>query len=141
MRKTRSVCVGCAVWTPTATDSTGDRCRLWRRELQGLRHAAPLMIELFLKELDTYRFSGGDATAVERLALVGDLLLAIGASGHPAAVYFLVDVVAHDCACCESCDPAIRALGETGSAMALPTLVDMLEVPAKATTTRVSPRR
>ena len=97
------------------------------RELQGLRHAAPLMIELFLKELDTYRFSGGDATAVERLALVGDLLLAIGASGHPAAVYFLVDVVAHGCACCESCGPAIRALGETGSAMALPTLVDMLE--------------
>jgi hypothetical protein len=92
-------------------------------ELEALRHAAPLMIEMFLKGVATYAWSSTAAAEAEESALRRDLLLAVGESGHAASVHFLADVVEGGCACCESCDAAVRALGETGALQALPVLL------------------
>lgn len=92
-------------------------------ELDALRHAAPLMIEMFLKGVAGYAWSSPAAAEAEESALRRDLLLAVGVSGHPASVHFLADVVDGGCACCESCGAAVRALGETGALQALPALL------------------
>lgn len=93
------------------------------RELRQLDHVAPLMIELFLKGIETYGWSNAAAAAAEARALRRDLLFAIGRSGHPASVHLLLDVVEGGCACCESCAAAVAALGATGSLAALPALL------------------
>ena len=95
------------------------------RELDRTRDSAPLMMELLLKELDGYRWSSVDAAPMERRALVRGLLLAIGRSGHPASVFLLAHVAAEGCASSTSCEPVIRALGDTGSAAAVPVLVKL----------------
>ena len=98
------------------------------RELRELRHAAPLLIELFLKGTETYEWwSPAAPTAAEEEALRQGLLMAIGGSDHPASVYFLMDMLEDGCACCASCNTAIAALGETGSLQALPVLLEVLE--------------
>ena len=97
------------------------------RELSRLRHVAPLMIELFLKGVETYEWSSAATAEAEEEALRRDLLVAIGRSDHPASVYFLTDVIEGGCACCESCNPAVTALGETGSIQALPVLLEFLD--------------
>lgn len=97
------------------------------RELRQLRHVAPLLIELFLKGIETYRWSSPAAAPAEEAALRVGLLFAIGRSDHAASVHFLSDVIAGGCACCESCDSAAAALGETGELEALPVLLRVLE--------------
>ena len=97
------------------------------RELRGLTHVAPLLIELFLKGRESYRWSSPATASAEEEALSRDLLRTIGRSGHPAGVHFLADVLEGGCACCESCDAAVAALGDTGAAEALPVLLDLLE--------------
>ena len=96
------------------------------RELRRLTHAAPLMIELFLKGMETYEWSSPATAGEEEAALRRDLLMAIGRSGHPASVHFLTTVIEGGCACCESCDTALRALGETGTEQAVPVLLRVL---------------
>ena len=96
------------------------------RELRRMRHVAPLMIELFLKGVETYEWSSADTAEAEQKALKRDLLMAVGRSDHPASVYFLTDVIEGGCACCESCTTAVAALGETGSIRALPVLLEVL---------------
>lgn len=97
------------------------------RELRQMRHVAPLMIELFLKGIETYWWSSGATAEAEEVALRRDLLIAIGRSGHPASFYFLTDVIEGGCVCCESCHIAIMALGETGAEQALPVLLNVLD--------------
>ena len=97
------------------------------RELRRLRHVAPLMVELFLKGMDTYAWSSPATAGAEAAALRRNLLMAIGRSGHAARVHFLTDVLEGGCACCESCDTAVRALGETGARAALPVLLRVLD--------------
>ena len=97
------------------------------RELRRLRHMAPLMIELFLKGMETYEWSSPDTAEAEAAALRRGLLTAVGESLHPASVHFLADLVEGGCVCCESCDVAIRALGETGALQALPVLLRVLD--------------
>ncbi len=97
------------------------------RELRRLRHVAPLMIELFLKGMETYGWSSPDTAEAEAAALRHGLLMAVGESGHPANVHFLADIVEGGCVCCESCDAAVRALGETGALQALPVLLRVLD--------------
>ena len=97
------------------------------RELRGLRHVAPLMIELFLKGVESYRWSSPATAQAEAAALRRDLLAAIGRSDHPASVHFLTDVIAGGCACCESCNAAVVALGDTGSVQALPVVLEVLD--------------
>ena len=94
------------------------------RELRQMYDSAPLMIELFLKELDTYEWSSAEAAAMERHALADGLLLAVGRSRHPSAVFFLAEVVAGGCECCASCATAILALGDTGAPEAVPVLLE-----------------
>ncbi len=96
-------------------------------ELKRLRHVAPLMIELFLKGMETYAWSSPAAAEAEAAALRRDLLIAVGQSGHAASVHFLIDVIEGGCACCESCDAAALALGETGALEALPSLLRLLD--------------
>ena len=96
------------------------------RELRGLTHVAPLLIELFLKGMESYRWSGPATAQTEEEALSRDLLLAIGRSGHPASVHLLAGVLEGGCACCESCDATVAALGDTGAEEALPLLLDLL---------------
>lgn len=97
------------------------------RELRGLRHVAPLMIELFLKGVETYAWSSPASAEVEKEALRRDLLVAIGRSDHAASVHFLTDVLEGGCACCESCGTVVAALGATGAVQALPVLLDVLD--------------
>ena len=97
------------------------------RELWRLRHVAPLMIELFLKGLDTYEWSSAAAAPAERRALRSNLLMAIGRSDHPASAYFLTHVVEGQCPGGDSCDTAVIALGETGALQALPVLLGVLD--------------
>ncbi|MXY16080.1 MAG: hypothetical protein F4Y57_03530 [Acidobacteria bacterium] len=97
------------------------------RELMRLRHVAPLLIELFLKGVETYRWSSPAAAPAEEAALREGLLFAIGRSDHAASLHFLSDVIAGGCVCCESCDSAAAALGETGKVEALPVLLRVLE--------------
>jgi hypothetical protein len=102
------------------------------RELRGLRHVAPLMIELFLKGVETYRWSSPATAQPERAALQRDLLVAIGRSDHPASVHFLTDVIREGCDCCESCNAAVGALGDTGAVQALPVLREVLDEARRA---------
>lgn len=97
------------------------------RELRTLRHVAPLMIELFLKGMETYPWSSPADAEAEGTALRRGLLMAIGRSGHAASVHFVIDVIEGGCACCASCDRAIAALGQTGSRRAVPVLLRVLE--------------
>ena len=97
------------------------------RELRGLRHVAPLLIELFLKGVETYAWSSAAAAEAEEAALRRDLLRAVGQSGHAASVHFLTDVVEGGCSCCESCAEAVAALGETGAQAAVPVLLGLLD--------------
>ena len=94
------------------------------RELQQMHDSAPLMIELFLKGVDTYGWSSAEAAAMERRALTNGLLQAVGRSRHPSAVFFLAEVMARGCVCCTSCATAIRALGDTGAPEAVPVLLE-----------------
>ena len=96
------------------------------RELRRLRHVAPLMIELFLKGMETYDWSGPATAEREAATLRRDLLLAVAQSGHPASVHFLTDVVESGCSCCESCAAAVSALGETGALSTLPVLLRVM---------------
>ena len=97
------------------------------RELRSLRHVAPLLIELFLKGIETYEWSSPATAEAEEQALRRDLLMAIGRSDHPASIYFLMDVMEGGCACCASCNVVVSALGETGSIQALPVLLEVLK--------------
>ena len=96
-------------------------------ELALMKPAVPLMIELFVKEIDIYPWSSAGAAATERRALQRDLLFAVGRSGHPASLYFLSDLIEGGCGCCETCEFAVSALGETGRLQALPLLAKELE--------------
>ena len=96
------------------------------RELRRMRHAAPLMIELFAKETDTYKWSSAAAAPAERRALRNGLLFAVGRSGHPSSRHFLIDFIERECNDCESRVAAIGALGETGSPEAVPVLLNAM---------------
>ena len=98
----------------------------WRRpepnalpELLRMLHAAPLMIELYLKEMELHGESGDTLETRQNRVLRNDLLRAIGESGHPASVFFLSDVVASNYRNEEVLGIAIRALGATGRLDAL----------------------
>ena len=77
--------------------------------------------------METYPWSGPATAEMETAALRRDLLMAVGQSRHPASVFFLTDVIEGGCACCESCDTAVAALGETGALAALPVLLRVLD--------------
>ena len=83
------------------------------RELRRLRHVAPLMIELFLKGVDTYAWSGPATAEAEAAALRRNLLMAIGRSGHATVVEALgvrhAEVWPHIEAALGRANPRVRA--------------------------------
>ena len=97
------------------------------RELQQMRHVAPLMMELYLKGLGWYSWLAG-VTETERQVLQAELLTVIGGSDHEASVPFLAAVIEDRGSIPDDVfRSAVRALGSTDDREALPVLLEVLD--------------